>query len=55
MKSELNIENLKQINNPKAITFEEVVKRTKNKMLEEYTSNDLFDRYIAYRNRGRIK
>ena len=60
MRVEALIENkkdkdLKTEKEEKIITFQEVVERTKNKMLEEYTSNDLFDRYIAYRNRRRIK
>ena len=39
----------------KVITFEEVENRLKNKSLNEYTDEDIFDRYIAYRNRSRIK
>ena len=39
----------------KATTFEEVQERLKNKSLEDYTDEDILDRYIAYRNRRRIK
>lgn len=37
------------------ITFAKVKERLEGKSLEEYTDEDMFDRYIAYRNRGRIK
>ena len=46
---------LKETKKEKVITFEEVMERTKNKLLENYTDDDIFDRYIAYRNRRRIK
>lgn len=50
----MNAENL-TIKKGKATTFEEVQKRLKNKSLEDYTDEDILDRYIAYRNRRRIK
>lgn len=33
---------------PKLITYEEVTERLKNKKLEEYTYDDVFDRYVGY-------
>ena len=48
MNFELTVHNLKQRNKEKVITFEEVIERTKNKSLENYTNEDIFDRYIAY-------
>lgn len=36
------------MNEPKKITYREVLKRLKNKKLEDYTKQDVLDRYVAY-------
>jgi hypothetical protein len=45
MNLELNTNNTKE---KKTITYEEVEKRLKNIKLEDFTSKDVIDRYIAY-------
>lgn len=45
-------ENNNNDNDNNVITFEEVQARIKDKKLEEYTSQDVFDRFIAYGNIG---